>query len=151
MTTKITPYRDGFEPKHAAPRPARIRATRSPSPYLNMVIVGLALLVLVVVDGNTRRPALRDLRSRWRMSRPQTAADADREASDATLWFSAIHGAEHPLAHRGKNRRPAPPIARLRTSTLVVGWIAEQARPDRYVVPDLVTWFRLWCLSEGIA
>lgn len=150
MTTKILPYSRDFAPRHAAPRPVRVRAPRQPSPFLNLVLTGLALLLLVMVDGNTRRPALRDLRSRWRMSRPQTAADADQEASDATVWFSALYGEDRPV-HRGRDRRPAPPVAVLRTSTLVVGWIAEQTRPDRYVVPDLVTWFRLWCLSEGIA
>lgn len=170
MTTKMLPYQAGFSPRHARttrprelaqvgesfsprrqppgpndPVPSAGKPLRPGPPRLRLVssVAGravdvLALLFLLIADRDTRRMALRNLRKRWALARPQSAAQADTEAYEVSRWIVEI-------------RSPAlPPFAILRASTLTVSWIKEQLRPDP-PVHDLVLYFRLWCLAEGIS
>lgn len=162
MTTKMLPYQPGFSPRHARttrPRelaqigerqhrppgpndpvpptmpPAPPLPRPKPRPGSSWLMTVLGLLAL---EPGVWRRVFRELRSRWLMARPQSAAQGAAEAYEVSRWLIEV-------------RSPAlPPIALLRASTLTIGWLREQLRPDP-PVHDLVLYFRLWCLAEGIS
>lgn len=132
MTTKLLPYQAGFAPRHALPPAPKVK--RDAPSWL------LTLLGLLALDRHTIRAVFRDLRAAWRRSRPQTPAEADEDVTVTLRWLGRAHYGAFPALVIASH---------LRASTLLVGWIADQARPNKPCA--LVLEFRAWLAAEGLA